>query len=178
MFDSTHNFRRLAGLAAVAGAFCALAPIAQAGSGFKGSPDAIDRAVAARQAQLDSSFQGSPDAVDRAVAARQVEQTAAFDAREHAQLSLSPAASDVVERAVTARQLGSTPDLSVMPDVVERTAAAGTLQYQTQDASTSRFDWSDFGIGAGAGIGAMVLLIVLGVGLLNLRPSGRQVSRA
>ena len=60
MFGSTHTIRRLAGLAVVAGAFAALAPIAQADSGFQGEPDAVDRAVAARQAEIGSSFQGSP----------------------------------------------------------------------------------------------------------------------
>ena len=43
------------------------------------------------------------------------------------------------------------PDSSSMPDAIERTAAAGQLQYAPR-TTTSGFDWSDFGIGAGAGL--------------------------
>jgi hypothetical protein len=168
MFGSSKTIRRLAGLAGIAGAFAVLVPVAQADSGFNGSPDAIDRAVAARQAQAGSGFNGSPDAIDRAVAARQAEQSAAFDAREHAQLALAPPSPDVVERAVSAHELNSTPDLSGMPDAFERTAASGTLQYLPVSTTTSRFDWSDFGLGAGAGMGFM-LLLGLGIGVLLVR---------
>ncbi len=176
MFGSTHTIRRLAGLTVVAGAFAALAPIAQADSGFNGSPDAIDRAVAARQSQIGSSFQGSPDAIDRAVAMRQAEQAAAFDAREHAQLALSPASPDVVDRAVIAHELNAMPDLSGMPDVLERTVAAGQLQYLSQPTTSSGFDWNEFGIGAGAGIGLMLLLLGIGAGVWITRQGEREVS--
>jgi hypothetical protein len=125
---------------------------------------------------LGSSFQGSPDAIDRAVAMRQAEQAAAFDAREHAQLALSPASPDVVERAVIAHELNATPDLSGMPDVLERTVAAGQLQYLPQATTSNRFDWNDFGIGAGAGIGLMLLLLGIGAGVWTMRQGQRQVS--
>jgi hypothetical protein len=69
------------------GALATLVPVAQATPGFQGSPDAIDRAFAVRQAEL-SSFQGNPDAVDRAAAAQKVQLTTGFDAREHAQLRI------------------------------------------------------------------------------------------
>jgi hypothetical protein len=175
MFVSTH-IRRIAGIAAVTAGFAALTPVAQAGHGFQGSPDAVDRSVAARQAELGSSFQGSPDAIDRAVATRQAEQAAAFDAREHAALDLNRGISpDVVERAVRAHELNAMPDLSSMPDAVERTAAAGQLQY-APPTTTSRFDWSDFGIGAGAGVGLMLLLG--GIGALALRRSEGRVTTA
>ena len=176
MFGSTHTIRRLAGLSVVAGAFAVVIPVAGANSGFNGSPDAIDRAVAARQAELGSSFQGSPDAIDRAVATRQAQQDAAFDAREHAQLALSPASPDVVERAVIAHELNAAPDLSGMQDVVDRTVAAGQLQYLPQPTASNGFDWNDFGIGAGAGIGLMVLLLGIGAGVWTMRHEQRQVS--
>jgi hypothetical protein len=163
------DIRRLIGLVAVSGAFAALVPVAQAGTGFNGAPDAVDRAGAARQAELGSGFSGSPDAIDRVVAARQAQLTADYDAREHAQLAVTPAL-DVVDRAVVARRLNSTSDLSGMPDVLERTAAAGTLQYQPASPTPSRFDWNDFGIGAGAGVGLM-LLLGLGIGTLVVRHS-------
>jgi hypothetical protein len=175
MFGSSKTIRRLAGLAGIAGAMV-LVPVAQANSGFNGSPDAIDRAIAARQAELGSSFQGSPDAIDRAVATRQSEQAAAFDAREHAQLALSPASRDVVERTVRAHQLNFTPDLSGMPDVVERTVAAGQLQYLSQPTTSSGFDWNEFGIGAGAGIGLMLLLLGVGASVWITRQGEREVS--
>ncbi len=175
MFGSTHTIRRLAGLAVVAGALVALIPVAQADSGFQGSPDAIDRAVAARQAELGSSFNGGPDAVDRAVATKQAQEIAAFDAREHAQLALTPPAPDVLERAALAQQLNTMPDLSRMPDVVERTVAAGQLQYLTQPTSNG-FDWNDFGIGAGAGIGLMLLLLGTGASVWIIRQGEREVS--
>ena len=176
MFGSTHTIRRLAGLSVVAGAFAVLIPVAGANSGFNGNPDAIDRAVAARQAELGSSFQGSPDAIDRAVAARQAVDVAMFDAREHAQLALTPLSPDVVERAVTAHDLNAAPVLTGMPDVFERTIAAGQLQYLSQPTISNGFDWNDFGIGAGAGIGLMLLLVGLGAGVWTMRQGGRQVS--
>jgi hypothetical protein len=158
MFGSSKTIRRLAGLAGIAGAMV-LVPVAQADSGFNGSPDAIDRAVAARQAELGSSFQGSPDAIDRAVATRQSERAAAFDAREHAQLALSPASRDVVERAVTAHERNATPNLTAM--LPEATTSNG-------------FDWNDFGIGAGVGIGLM--LLGLGASVWITRQGEREVS--
>ena len=176
MFGSSKTIRRLAGLAGIAGAFAVLVPVAQADSGFNGSPDAIDRAVAARHSQIGSSFQGSPDAIDRAVAARQSEQVAAFDAREHAQPALTSPSPDVVERAVIAHELNALPDLGAMPDVLERTAGSGQLQYLSQPTISNGFDWNDFGIGAGAGIGLMLLLVGLGAGAWTMRQGGRQVS--
>lgn len=157
--------RKLVGIVAVVGAFVALVPVAQSDSGFNGAPDAVDRAVAAHRAlQLGSGFSGSPDAVDRAVAARQAQLAADYDAREHPQLALRQFP-DVVDRAVTSRQRDMLPDLSVMPDAIERTAAAGTLQYLPAASSGGRFDWRDFGIGASAGIGLMLIVVGLGIGL-------------
>ena len=173
MFGSTHTIRRLAGLAVVAGAFAALIPVAQADSGFQGSPDAIDRAIAAKQAGI--GFNGSPDALDRALAAQQVQEAAAFGAREHAQLVLAPVSRDVFERTVDAQRL-NTSGPSAMPDVLDRTVAAGQLQYLAQPTTSNGFDWNDFGIGAGAGIGLMLVLLGLGVGAWTMRQSQRQVS--
>nr|MBA2741746.1 hypothetical protein [Actinomycetota bacterium] len=66
---STTSKRRLAATALAAGALAVVAPVAQASSGFQGSPDAFERAAAAG-AQLEQSFQGSPDAFERAAAAQ------------------------------------------------------------------------------------------------------------
>jgi hypothetical protein len=159
MFGSTtHTIRRLAGLAVAAGAFAALIPVAQAGSGFQGEHDATDPVSQPLQAQ----------------------QSPTFDGREYARptfSSPSPSPSpDVVERAVRARELSAISDLSGMPDVFERTVAAGQLQYTSQPTTTNRFDWNDFGIGAGAGIGLMLLLLGIAAGVWTMRQEQRQVS--
>ncbi len=169
MFGSTNTSRRLAGLAVVAAAFAALIPVAQADSGFQGPPDAIDRAVATRQAELGSTFNGSPDAVDRAVGTRQSEEAAAFDAREHAQLALTSPAPDVIERVALAQQQHTLPETG-------RTTASALVQSPTQAATSNGFDWSDFGIGAGSGIGLMLLLLGIGAGVWTMRQGERQVS--
>jgi hypothetical protein len=150
-----------------------LVPTALADTGFRGSPDAIDRAVAARQAELRSGFEGSPDAIDRAVAARRAQLAADFDRREHPQLELGTSP-DVVDRAVTVHR-NAMPDLSSMPDVLERTAAAGQLQYQPATVTGSGFDWGDFGMGAGAGIG-LLLLLGIPVGVLVVRGNRRMTT--
>jgi hypothetical protein len=180
MFVAIHTIRRIVSLAVVLGSVAVLAPVAQADAGFQGSPDAIDRAVAARQAELAGSFNGSPDAIDRAVVATRAAQDAAFDTREHAALRLPPAgvtSSDVIERAVRAHEREAIVDLSGMPDVVERAAAAGELTFRSETTSAGGFDWRDFGIGAGAGVGVMALL-GLGVGLLIGRHGNRQMTTA
>ena len=63
-----------------------------------------------------------------------------------------------------------------MPDVLDRTVAAGQLQYLAQPTPSHRFDWNDFGIGAGAGIGLMLLLLGIGAGVWTTRHGERQVS--
>lgn len=147
--------RRLIAVGMVVGAIT-LVPVAQAGSGFDGAPDAVERAVAAHEA----------------------DQAAAFDAREHAQLAIPTPAPDVVERAVRAHELSAGPDVSGMPDVITRTAAAGQLHYFQGPTTASGFDWQDFGLGAGAGMGLMLLLGFLGLGVWVGRSGQRQVSSA
>jgi len=154
MLGSTHTIRRLAGLAVVAGAFAALAPIAQADSGFQGEHDAVDPVARIQQAQ----------------------QTATFDGRESARLDLFSPGPDVVERAVRTQELNAISDLGGMPDVLERTVAAGQLQYYSPPTTSNGFDWNDFGIGAGAGIGLMVLLLGIGASVWITRQGERQVS--
>jgi hypothetical protein len=149
------TIRRLVGLGAVTAAVAALGPVAQASSGYQGSPDAVDRAVAAKQAEL----------------------AADFDAREHAQLRIEQPVPDVFERAVAARELRSL-DATPVPDAFERAAAAGQLQYQPVATSTSDFDWGDFGLGAGTGIGLALVLAGLAFGAWIGRHVRRQVSGA
>ncbi len=223
MFGSTHIIRRLAGLAVVAGAFAALAPIAQADSGFQGEHDAVDpvlavdrarqfptfdgrewarleaipyaRKLAVRDAQLyatfdgresarlehapdvieRAAFQGEHDAVDQVSALQRAQQAAVYDGRESARLMPAP---DVIERTAIALRSDARQDLSAMPDVIDRTIAAGQLQYTYQPAAPSGFDWDDFGIGAGAGIGLMLLLLGLGASVWVMRQGERQVSNA
>jgi hypothetical protein len=158
---TTHTIRRLAGLAVVAGAFAALIPVAQAGSGFQGEHDATDPVSQTQQAQ----------------------QAPNFDGREWARPNLYSAARDLyspgpdaVERAVRAHELNAISDLSGMPDAFERTVAAGQLQYLSQPTTSNGFDWDDFGIGAGAGIGLMLLLLGIGAVVGTMRQGERQVS--
>ncbi len=154
MFGSTHTIRRLAGLAVVAGAFVALIPVAQADPGFQGEHDSTDPVSQMLQAQ----------------------QSATFDGREWARLELSAPSPDVFERAIRTQELTAVTDLSAMPDVFERTVAAGQLQHTYLPTSSNGFDWNDFGMGAGAGIGLMLLLLGIGAAVRTLRQSERQVS--
>ncbi len=179
MLGSIHTIRRLVGLMIVAGAFAALVPIAQAGSGFQGEHDAVDPVAQMQGARQAATFDGRESArlelsslSKDTVARQQARQSATFDGRESARLT-SP---DVVERTAIALQVNA-PDLSRMPDVVERTAAAGALQYLPEPTvSSSGFDWNDFGMGAGAGIGLMLLLLGLGAGVWTTRQGEREVS--
>jgi len=142
---------RLARLALIAGAVMVLVPVAQADSGSVRSPDAIDRALAAQQA----------------------ERAAALDARERALLTRPGLASigtpDAFERALRAHEESAIQSLTSMPDVLERTAAAGPAQYLPPTTTASGFDWSDFGIGASVGIGFMLVIVGLGAGVLAVR---------
>lgn len=184
MFGSTtHTIRRLAGLAVVAGAFAALIPVAQAGSGFQGEHDATDPVSQMLQAQQSPNFDGResarldlPSASLDAIARKQAQKSPTFDGREYARLDLTSPGPDAVERAVRAQELNAISDLSGMPDVFERTVAAGQLQYLSQPTISNGFDWNDFGIGAGAGIGLMLLLLGIGAGVWTMRQEQRQVS--
>jgi hypothetical protein len=200
MFGSTPIIRRLAGLAVAAGAVVALVPVAQAGSGFQGEHDAVDPVAALQRAQQSGTFdgretarlelsaptpslvprisyQGEHDIVDPVVTLQRAQQSAMFDGREYARLDLTSPGPDVIERAVRAKELSAAlPDLSAMPDVLERTAAAGQLQYTYVPPSSNGFDWNDFGIGAGAGIGLMLLLLGIGASVWITRHEERQVS--
>ncbi len=149
MFGSSNTIRRLAGLVGIAGAFAVLVPVAQAGSGFNGSPDAIDRAVAAEQAK----------------------KVAAIDARERSMLTRPVLESvgtppDAFERALITHADGVTSRTIPMLD-------AGLLPTRTVE---SRFNWSDFGIGAGAGIGFILIVVGLGAGVLVVRHSHGRVT--
>ena len=189
MFGSTPIIRRLAGLAVVAGAFVALVPVAQADFGFQGEHDAVDPVVALQQAQQSATFdgreagrsssrrrrirfQGEHDIVDP-VTLQRAQQSAMFDGREYARLDLTSPAGFIARFAPKTHAL---PDLTAMPDVFERTIAAGQLQYTYLPTSSNGFDWNDFGIGAGAGIGLMLLLLGIGVGAWTMRHGQRQVS--
>ena len=103
MFGSTtHIIRRLAGLAVVAGAFAALAPLAQADSGFQGEHDAVDPVLAVERARQFPTFDGREWArlevipYARQLGVRDAQLYATFDGRESARLEHAP---DVIERA-------------------------------------------------------------------------------
>ena len=221
MFGPIHTIRRLAGLAVVAGAFAALAPVAQGDSGFQGEYDAVDpvlaveraqqfptfdgrewarlettpyaRQLSIRDAQLSATFdsresarlehtsdvveraafQGEYDAVDPVSAHQRAQQAAIYNGRESARLTPAP---DVIERTAIVLRSSVLQDQSTMPDVIDRTIAAGQLQYTYQPTTSNGFDWNDFGMGAGAGIGLMLLVLGIGAAVWTLRQSERQVS--
>jgi len=147
------TFSKLGALAAVAGAVAVLAPTAGGQTGFRGSPDAIDRAVAAHQAELRST---------------------ALEARERGMIErpvVAPVGPDAFERALITHG-GET---MAMLDSRERSLATrppGSTAIAASSASAG-FDWSDFGIGAGAGIGLVLTLVGLGAGVAAMRRNGR-----
>lgn len=161
MGTSTSSKRRLATAASIAGALTILVPVAQA----------------------DSSFRGSPDAIDRALAAQQLEKVAAIDARERSMLTrpglVSEAAPpDAFERALQNRATGISPDTISMLDAREQSLAARPVGAVQPTVSDTAFDWADFGIGAGAGIGFMLVLGALGIGVLATRRDHEGISPA
>jgi len=170
---------RLARLALIAGAMMALVPVAQADSGFVRTPDAIDRALAAQQAERAAAL----DARERAMQTRlSSDPISMLDARERALLTRPGLASigtpDAFERALRAHEENVSQSLTSMPDVLERTAAAGPAQYLPPTTTASGFDWSDFGIGAGVGIGFMLVIVGLGAGVLAVRNGRVRVTSA
>ncbi|OFW71827.1 MAG: hypothetical protein A2Y55_12470 [Actinobacteria bacterium RBG_16_68_12] len=172
---------RLARLALIAGAMLALAPVAQADSGFVRNPDAIDRALVTQQAERAAAL----DARERAMQTRLAsDPISMLDARERALLTRPGLASigrrtpDAFERALRAHEENVSQSLTSMPDVLERTAAAGPAQYLPPTTTASGFDWSDFGIGAGVGIGFMLVIVGLGAGVLVVRNGRVRVTSA
>ena len=172
---------RLARLALIAGAMMALVPVAQADSGSVRNPDAIDRALAAQQAERAAAL----DARERAMQTRPASgRISMLDARERALLTRPGLASvghrplDAFERAVRAHEESVVQSLNSMPDVFERTAAAGPAQYLSPTTTAGGFDWSDFGIGAGVGIGFMLVIVGLGAGVLAVRHGHGRVANA
>ncbi|MEX0850477.1 MAG: hypothetical protein WD015_03140 [Gaiellaceae bacterium] len=155
MGTSTSSKRHLATVALIAGALTMLVPVAQADSGFKGSPDAIDRALAARQ----------------------LEMTAVLDARERSMLTRPDLGSvaappDAFERALQNRPTG-TPPLPLQHflanDARQRSLDARHVGSVQRTVSSTGFDWDAFGVGAGAGIGFILATLALGVGVLVVR---------
>lgn len=208
MGTSTPSKRRLATIALIAGALTVLVPVAQAESGSQGSPDVVDRAVAARQAE--TRFLGSPDAIDRAVAAKQAQKLSAIDARERGMVerpahhSVPP---DAFERALIThadavtsqtvsmlnsreRGLGERPGsvVSVPSTVVERILAQergraadlGLLRPSGIRGETAGASGAfDWSdFGVGAGAGLMLGLLVLAGGVITIRRSHRHVTTA
>jgi len=164
MSATTCSKRRVALVAMVAGALTVLAPVAQADPG-----DAFMRALENRQST--PSFIGSPDAIDRAVAAKEASKVAAIDARERA-LSERPSVGpshgpDAFERALISHANGLHSQTVAMLDSRERSLGTRPLPAQSAETSASAgFDWGDFGVGAGVGIG---LALLLGLGTAALR---------
>lgn len=147
MISFTPNKRRLATIALIAGTLTILAPVAQA----------------------DTSFRGSPDAIDRALATRQLEKTGVLDARERSMLTRPTlgglaAPPDAFERALQNRAADKTSLTIAMLDARQR-----ALTTRPVASSAAGFDWGDFGIGAGAGIGFILVSLGLGVGVLGVR---------
>jgi hypothetical protein len=132
-------------------------------------------------AQADSGFTGSPDAIDRALAARQAEKFAAIDARERGlterpTLESIGSAPDAFERALITHAGDVRSQTISMLDARER--AQSTRPVASEPISSSGgFDWGDFGVGAGAGIGSMLVVLGLGATFLGVRrQSGRMTT--
>ena len=172
---------RLARLALIAGATLALAPVAQADSGFVRNPDAIDRALVAQQAERAAALDARERAMQTRIASDSIPM---LDARERALLtrprlaSIGPETPDAFERALRAHEESAIQGLTSMPDVLERTAAAGPAQYLPPTTTASGFGWSDFGIGASVGIGFMLVIVGLGAGVLAVRNGRVRVTSA
>jgi hypothetical protein len=167
--------RRFTAAALTAAVLTILAPVAQAQS-----PDAFERA--ARSQQQSTTFVGSPDAIDRAIAAREANQLQlALEVRERA-LTERPTTTtpgpDAFERALVTHNDGLTAQTVAMLDARERALFERPIASQPSEATTPGFDWSDFGIGAGAGIGLMLVLLGLSAGVLGLRRGESRVETA
>jgi hypothetical protein len=136
-------------------------------------PDAVERAVGNHHAE--HSFVGSPDAIDRALAVREAERIAAIDARERG-LTERPAHSttyspDAFERAlITSTDAMNAQTVSMLEARERGLSGRPGVSSPALVASGDGFDWSGFGMGAGA---AMGLFLVAGLGTLAIRRSGR-----
>jgi hypothetical protein len=167
--------KRFAAAALTAAAVTIWVPVAQAQS-----PDAFERAVQSRQPS--PTVLRIPDAIDRAVAAREARKAqAAIDARERA-LTERPAPSatpgpDAFERALVTHTDAVRMQTASMLDGRERALAVRSAT-PTQVAGADGFDWGDFGVGAGAGIGGALMLLGLGAGVLAIRRSDERVTTA
>jgi hypothetical protein len=162
--------RRFAAAALTAAALTIAVPVAQAQS-----PDAFERAVRSQE-QSNPTFVGTPDAVDRAIAAREARQVAAaIEARERALTerpsTITTHGPDAFERAVITHTDAMNAQTVSMLDSRER-ALSGRPSVSSPGlvASGEGFEWSEFGMGAGAAIG---LVLIAGLGALALRRSGR-----
>jgi hypothetical protein len=129
---------------------------------FVGSPDVIDRAIAAADRQNQTTFAGSPDAIDRAVALKQQQLESMLDARERAygtkyevQLGTGVHA-DAFERAVTAheRTSGFVGDDRFR---IDPTSQPGPVSVTGSDRD---IQWPQVGIGFGIALALLFGLIL------------------
>ncbi len=166
MSATTFSKRRVALIGMVAGALTVLVPVGQADPG-----DAFMRALENRQTA--PSFIGSPDAIDRALAAKERSKVAAIDARERGLTERTSIGTthgpDAFERAVSRRSDGTHPRPAHLIDgrvgvLVERPPSASPVA-----AGDGGFDWSDFGLGAGTGMGFVLVALGIGIGVLAVR---------
>jgi hypothetical protein len=168
------TYERIAAVALSAAALTAV-PVAQAQS-----PDAFERAAQSRQQT--TTFVGHPDAIDRAIAARNAEQTLqALEIRERALIERpvsTVAGPDAFERALVTHADGLTAQTVSMLDERERALVGRPAPTQPVVTPTGGFDWSDFGMGAGAGIGLMLVLLGLGAGVLAQRRGDSRMTTA
>jgi hypothetical protein len=151
-------------------------------------PDAVDRAVAAREAQ--QAARPYPDVVERAVAARMTEGRAlVFDShrsgnQERAGQQLAVVISpDAFERAVAAKnttgrslvfdshRIGSQPQSTGRSLVFDnhRVEPAASPTQITVSGSGREIDWPQIGVGLGIGI-ALMLGLFLALRLVHTRP--------
>jgi hypothetical protein len=164
---STHK-RRTAAATISAAVLTIVVPVAQAQT-----PDAFERAVQSHPSES-RTFLGSPDAIDRAIAAREAQRKAmVLDARERS-LTERPAATtsvapDAFERALTTHTDALTTRTMSQLNARERALTERPTIVSPAAVTVSEgFDWGDFWMGAGAGIG---LVLVAGLGGLLIRRS-------
>jgi len=172
MSATTFRKRRLAIVAIVAGALVT-SQVTQADPG-----DAFERALKNHQAA--SSFVGHPDAIDRALVAKEASKLAAIDARERGLTERSTFGGtygpDAFERALITHTDGVTSQKISMLDSRERALGERPPTSSPVAAPDGGFDWTDFSVGAGAGIGLMLVLLGLGVVVIVRRSHARMTT--
>ena len=109
--------RRTLVVVATIGAVVTAAPVAVAGGGLDGPPDAIDRWREAHASPAVPSFQGNPDAIDRWLEAQRNRTRTVSQAAGATRIGRSP---DAIDRWLKARVGRGAVRLNGTPDAIDR----------------------------------------------------------